>query len=165
MELENSYGRIRERIVNPERDKNSTRRQTDLTNLDLWGSLSLNHQLKSINRCDLGFSTRCVAMWSLIFMNNILNNGSRGHLKTCCLYVLLVRLPCLTSMGEKAPTLPEIWSYGVARYPGGSPTHSEERKRCRKDCEKGWPWAGMGGRTVNRIWNEWISEKIKLIKK
>ena len=36
MELGNSYGRIEERTVGPERDRNSTGRPTESTNLDPW---------------------------------------------------------------------------------------------------------------------------------
>ena len=42
------------RIVSPEGDRNSTGRQTELTNLDPWGSQRLNHQPKNIHRLDLG---------------------------------------------------------------------------------------------------------------
>jgi hypothetical protein len=46
------YGRIGGRIGNG----NSTERPTESTNLDPWGSESLNHQPKNINRLNLGFS-------------------------------------------------------------------------------------------------------------
>ena len=36
MELGNSYGRIEERTVGPESDRNSTGRPTESTNLDPW---------------------------------------------------------------------------------------------------------------------------------
>ena len=39
MELGNSYGRIGGRTMGPEGDRNSTRRPTELTNLDIWEAL------------------------------------------------------------------------------------------------------------------------------
>jgi hypothetical protein len=38
VELEDSYGRIQGRIVDPEQDRNSTGIPTESTNLDSWGS-------------------------------------------------------------------------------------------------------------------------------
>ena len=64
MEFEDSYGRIAGKIVGPEGDRNSKGRPTESTNMDPWGSQSLNHQSKSIHRLDLGLShicSRCAA--------------------------------------------------------------------------------------------------------
>jgi hypothetical protein len=52
MELGDSYGRIGEMIAGP-KDKNSTGRPTKSTNLDPWGSQSMNHQPKNIPGLDL----------------------------------------------------------------------------------------------------------------
>jgi hypothetical protein len=54
IELGNSYGRIGIRIAGPEGDRNSIGRATKSTNLDPWGSKSLNHQPKNIHGVDLG---------------------------------------------------------------------------------------------------------------
>jgi hypothetical protein len=43
MELGDSYEITGGRIVGPEWDRNSTVRSTESTNLDPWGSQSLNH--------------------------------------------------------------------------------------------------------------------------
>jgi hypothetical protein len=48
MELGDSYGRIGRRIAGPEGDRNSTGRQTESTNLDPWGSQSLNHKPRKV---------------------------------------------------------------------------------------------------------------------
>jgi hypothetical protein len=48
MKLGDSCGRIVGRISGPEGDRNSIGRPTESTNLDPWGSQSLNHQLKKI---------------------------------------------------------------------------------------------------------------------
>jgi hypothetical protein len=42
------------RIGGPERDRNFTRRPTESTNLDPWGTQTLKNQPKSIHRLDLG---------------------------------------------------------------------------------------------------------------
>jgi hypothetical protein len=54
MELGDSYGRVGERFGGPERDRNSTGRPTESTNLDLWGSQSLSHQPKNIDWLEVG---------------------------------------------------------------------------------------------------------------
>jgi hypothetical protein len=59
--------------VGPKGDKNSTGRQTESTNLDPWGSQSLNHQPKNIHRLDLGLPVHMQQMCSLTFMG-VLNN-------------------------------------------------------------------------------------------
>jgi hypothetical protein len=48
MELGDSYGIIRGRIIGPEGDRNFTGRPTESTNLDPWGSQRLSHQPKSV---------------------------------------------------------------------------------------------------------------------
>jgi hypothetical protein len=48
MKLEDSYGRIRGRISSP------TGRPTESTNLNSWGSQSLNHQPKNIHGLAIG---------------------------------------------------------------------------------------------------------------
>ena len=61
---------------------------------------------------DLGLPTRLVFMW-------VPNSWSRGYFKNYCLsvgYVLLAGLPCLASVGQEAPSLPEPSSASV----GGS---------------------------------------------
>jgi hypothetical protein len=57
VELGYSYGRIGGRIAGPKGDKNSTRRPTESTNLDPWGSQRLNQQPKNIHGLDLGLPT------------------------------------------------------------------------------------------------------------
>jgi hypothetical protein len=52
MELGYSDGRIGGKIVGPKGDRNSI--GTESTNLDPWGSQSLNHQPKNIHGLDLG---------------------------------------------------------------------------------------------------------------
>jgi hypothetical protein len=54
MELGNTYERIEGKIAGPERDRNSTGRPTESTNLD---PQSLNHQPKNIHGLDLGLYT------------------------------------------------------------------------------------------------------------
>jgi hypothetical protein len=54
MELEESYGRVRRRIKDPEKDTDSTKRPTESTNLNPWGFQSLNHQPKTRHGLDLG---------------------------------------------------------------------------------------------------------------
>jgi hypothetical protein len=108
MERGNSYGRMEGRIAGSKGDRNSTGRPTVSTNLDPWGSQSLNHQLKSIHEQDLGLSAH-MEMCSLVFMW-VLNNWNRDYPKSCCLsigYVLLAGLPFLVSVGEEAPSLTE----------------------------------------------------------
>jgi hypothetical protein len=56
MELEDPCGKIGGRIAGPKGDMKSTGRPTESTNLDPWGSQSLN-QPKSMHRLDLGLST------------------------------------------------------------------------------------------------------------
>jgi hypothetical protein len=67
MELGNAYERIGGMISGPKEDRNSTKRPTESTNLDLWGSQSLKHQPKSMHNLDLGLPpyiySRCAA-WS-----------------------------------------------------------------------------------------------------
>jgi hypothetical protein len=58
MKLGDSYGRVGERTVDPERDRNCTVRPTESTNLDSWGSQKLNHHPKNIHRLDLGLPVR-----------------------------------------------------------------------------------------------------------
>jgi hypothetical protein len=53
MELGDSYKLIGGRIVGPEGDRNFTGRPTESTNLNPWGSQSLNHQPKNILGLDL----------------------------------------------------------------------------------------------------------------
>ena len=67
MELGDSYWRIGERIAGPKRNRNSTGRTTESTNLDPWGSQNLNHQPKNIHGLDLGLPHICsrCATWSL----------------------------------------------------------------------------------------------------
>ena len=96
MERGDSYGRMGGRIVASKRDRNSTGRPTELTNLDPWGSQSLNHQPKSINRLDLGLIAHVQQMCSLAFMWD-LNNWNRGYPKSCCLYVGYILLAGLLS--------------------------------------------------------------------
>jgi hypothetical protein len=90
-----SYGRIGGRIAGPKRDRKSTGRPTESTNLDdYWSSQSLNHQTKSIHGLDLGL---CAQMCSLSFMW-VPNNWNWGCPKSCCLYMgyaLPAGLPCL----------------------------------------------------------------------
>jgi hypothetical protein len=51
MELGDSYGRIGGRIVGPERDRNSTGRLTELTNMDPWRPSEIKSSTKEL---DLG---------------------------------------------------------------------------------------------------------------
>ena len=57
MELGDSNGKIEGRIAGLYGDRNSTGRQTESTNLDPWGSQSLNHQPKNTYGLDLGLPT------------------------------------------------------------------------------------------------------------
>jgi hypothetical protein len=56
MELVESYGRRRKRIVGPKGDRNSIGRTTESMNLDPWGSQKLSHQLKNIHGLYLDLS-------------------------------------------------------------------------------------------------------------
>ena len=73
MELGDSYVRTGDRIVGPKGDRNSTRRPTESTNLDPWGSKRQNYQPKSLHRLDLG---------SLDFIW-VLKNWTGGCPKNC----------------------------------------------------------------------------------
>ena len=57
VELGDAYGRIGGRIMGPGGDRNSTGRPTKSTNLDPWGSHSLNHQPENIHRLNPGLPT------------------------------------------------------------------------------------------------------------
>ena len=106
---ENSYGRVGGRIVSPEGDKNSAGRPTELTNLDPWGSQSLNHQPKNIHGLNLGLFTHMKQMCRLVFVW-VLNNWNRGYPQSSFLYVgyvLLARLLHLVSVEEEVPSLSE----------------------------------------------------------
>ena len=70
MELGDSYGRIGGRIVGPEGDTNSTGIPTESTNLDPWGSQSLNHLPKNIHGLDLGFPTHKQHICSVVFLGS-----------------------------------------------------------------------------------------------
>jgi hypothetical protein len=52
-----TYGRIGRRIVGPKKNRNSTGTPKESTNLDPWGSQSLNHQPTNIHGLDLGLFT------------------------------------------------------------------------------------------------------------
>jgi hypothetical protein len=54
MELEDSYGRIRERIAAPKVIVTSQEDQQSQLTWTLIGSLRLNHQPKNIHKLDLG---------------------------------------------------------------------------------------------------------------
>lgn len=54
LELRKPCGRVEERIEVPEEDRDSTRKSTESTNLDLWVYHRLNHQLKIKHWLDLG---------------------------------------------------------------------------------------------------------------
>jgi len=54
MELGDSYGKTEVKIVGTKGDKNTTGRPPESTNLDPWGSQSLNHPTKNIHGLDLG---------------------------------------------------------------------------------------------------------------
>ena len=123
MEHRDSYRRLGGRIEGPKGNSNSTGWPKESTNLDSWGSQSLNHQPKSIHEVDLGLLHICstCAAWS----SWVLNNWSGGYSKSLCLfvgYILLAGLPCLASMREETPNLAETWSARVRRiWRGESP--------------------------------------------
>jgi hypothetical protein len=79
MELGNSYGRIRGRIVGPEGDRNFTGRPTESTNLHPWSPQ--NHPSKESIRTGSRPPCTCIADISHIVMW-VLNNWSRGYPKT-----------------------------------------------------------------------------------
>jgi hypothetical protein len=109
MELEDSYGRIGGRTAGLEGDRNSTGKPTESNNLDPCGSQSLNHQPKNIHRLDLEPHTY-VAYVQFDLQVGPKTIGVEGYPKSCCLYVgyvLLSGLPCLTSVGQKVPSLAE----------------------------------------------------------
>jgi hypothetical protein len=84
-------------------------KRKESTNLDPWGSQSLNHQLKNIPRLGLGFSALMYQKCILVFMW-VLNKWRKGYPKSCCLYVeyiLLAGLPCPAPVGKEAPSLAE----------------------------------------------------------
>ena len=56
MELGDFHRKLEGKISGPREDRNSAGRPTKSTNLDSWGSESLNHQPKNINGQDLGLS-------------------------------------------------------------------------------------------------------------
>jgi hypothetical protein len=131
VELEDSNGRIRGRIVDPEGDRNSTGRPTESTNLNSWGSQRLNHQPMNIHGLDL--CIRCAAWSSCVSPNN----WSSDYPKSCCLYEEFALLAGLLCLASDAPALTETWCSRVGEIPKGDPTHSENK-------------GGEGGRTVGR---------------
>ena len=67
MELGDSYKRIGRRTAGPKGHGNSIRRSTESTNLNPWGSQSLNHQPKNIYGVDLdlpAYMRQILAAWS-----------------------------------------------------------------------------------------------------
>ena len=68
MKVVDSYVRKGGRIVGLKRDRNSTGRPTESTNLDLWGSQKLNHQPKIIHGLDLGLPAHMWQIFSMVFM-------------------------------------------------------------------------------------------------
>ena len=98
--------------VGHKRDRLYTGRPTGSTDLDPWGSQSLNHQPKNLQGLDLDplpAPNHMQQMCNMVFMW-VLNNLDGGYPKSCCLYVgyvLLAELPCLASVGEKVPSLTE----------------------------------------------------------
>jgi hypothetical protein len=69
----------------------------------------------------------------------VLNNLNGGYPNSCLYvgYVLLAGLPCLASVGEEVPSLPETSSARMEVYPGG---HHEVRRE-REGVEEGL-WHG-----------------------
>ena len=83
--------------------------QRKSTNLDPWGSQSLNHQPKNIHGLNLGLFTHMKQMCRLVFVW-VLNNWNRGYPQSSFLYVgyvLLARLLHLVSVEEEVPSLSE----------------------------------------------------------
>jgi hypothetical protein len=68
MELGDSYGRIGGRIAGPKGDRNFTGRPTESTNLEPWGSQSLNHQRKDVYGLYLSIHSHMYQMFNLLFM-------------------------------------------------------------------------------------------------
>ena len=95
------------------------------------------------------------AKWRSCFLDDGFKNWVlfQGQPKSCCLYMgyaLLGRLPCLASVGEEVPSLPETWSVRVCVW-GGIP---RETPTCSEEKGRGWLEAG-------NEWDiKWISKKI-----
>ena len=68
MKLVDSYVRKGGRIVGLKRDRNSTGRPTESTNLDLMGSQNLKYQPKNIYGLDLGLPVYIQQIFSLTIM-------------------------------------------------------------------------------------------------
>jgi hypothetical protein len=119
MELGDSYGRVGGIIAGPERDRNSTGRPTELTNLETWGFQSLNQQPKSIHELDpVTISPQPLPYVADIQLglHVVPEQMDWGYPKTCCLYVLLSRLPCLTSVGEFWMCIPVFIYLFIIKY-------------------------------------------------
>jgi hypothetical protein len=126
MEHGDSYGRIRERIVDPKEDRNSTGRPTKSTNLDPWGSQILNHQPENIHGQNPGLPhmcNKCAACSSC--------GSSFGYPQSCYLSMeyVLIWLHCLASVVEEVPNLKETWSARVRGYPRGPPPSQRRKER------------------------------------
>jgi hypothetical protein len=121
----------RKKDFRPWGDRNSTGRPRESTNLESWGSQSLNTHGLGVGLPHI--CSRCVA-WS--------SCGSQKLLPVSGIcsssWVVLSGL----SGRER-----ETWSAKVGGYPGEAPTHSEEKgERLGKDYGRRW-W----GRAVNRM--------------
>jgi hypothetical protein len=150
MELGNSYRKIGGRIEGPKRDKNSTGRPAESTNLDTWSSQRLTHQqYKDWTNPPLSppppphICCRCAA-WSWVP-----NNWSGCYTKSCCLSVEYVPawLPCLASVGKDAPSPAVTWCARVGGIPSRSLYPLREGEvvggRLREGCLGGGAERGM----------------------
>jgi hypothetical protein len=112
---------------------------TESTNLDPWGSQSLNHQPKNIHGLNLGLPFHMQQMCSLVFMW-VPNNWSMGCPKSCCLCVgyVLAGLPGLASVGEDVPR--------DLKYQGGVDTQGPPPAQRRGKRMGEELWEGVTGR-------------------
>ena len=85
--------------MSPKWSRNFTGRPTESTNLNPWGSQSLNHEPRNTYVTDVQLG-----------LHLDVNNWNGGYPKSCCLsvgYALLAGLPSLASVREEASSFAE----------------------------------------------------------
>jgi hypothetical protein len=125
--------KARGRIEGSSRDRNSTGRPIESTNLGP-GPLGLSEN-EPPTRQHMWTPTQppCIYVAGVLLTSMlILNHWNRAIPQSCCLsvkYVLLARLPCPASVGEDVPCSTKTWW-----YPGG-PFCSEKNKMENRSWE------------------------------
>ena len=129
VELGESCGRVVGRIAGLKRDRNSTKRPTESTNLDSWGFQRLQNQAKSIHKLDLvatHLSSCTDVADTQLGLHEVLKNWSPKA--AACQWYIFFYLSCLVSPQwnriHLAPQRPEVSMWG---YLGGLPPSQRTR--------------------------------------